>query len=84
MIIIIILILHSKCFTWKGESPQPPPMYSIHLDDVTAAILCQNAYHTPAYWWRGDRVNNVNWVKLNGCSLVVIMLSHNGLILKIC
>ncbi len=40
----------------RGESPQPPPMRSIHLDDVTAAILRQNAHHTPAYWWRGDSV----------------------------
>ncbi len=29
-------------------------MCSIHLDDATAAILSQNAHHTPAYWWRGD------------------------------
>uniref|UniRef100_A0A671QMA6 non-specific serine/threonine protein kinase n=1 Tax=Sinocyclocheilus anshuiensis TaxID=1608454 RepID=A0A671QMA6_9TELE len=28
---------------------------SIHLDDATAAISRQNAHHTPAYWWRGDR-----------------------------
>ncbi len=40
----------------RGESPHPPPMCSIHLDDATAAILHQNAHHTPAYWWRGDRV----------------------------
>ncbi len=40
----------------RGESPQPPSMCSIHLDDATAAILHQNAQHTPAYWWRGDRV----------------------------
>ncbi len=40
----------------KGESPQPPPMCSIHPYDATAAILRQNAHHTPAYWWRGDRV----------------------------
>ncbi|CAM4369299.1 unnamed protein product [Leuciscus chuanchicus] len=34
-------------FTYgRGESPQPPPMCSIHLDDVTAAILSQNAHHT--------------------------------------
>ncbi len=33
-----------------GESPQPPPMCSIHPDDATAAILHQNAHHTPAYW----------------------------------
>jgi len=31
-------------------------MCSIHLDDATAAILYQKAYHTPAYWWRGDSV----------------------------
>ncbi len=36
-----------------GGSPQPPPVCSIHLDDETAAILRQNAHHTPAYWWRG-------------------------------
>jgi len=33
---------------------QHPP----DLDDVTAAILCQNAHHTPAYWWRGDHEAN--------------------------
>ncbi len=36
----------------RGESFQPPPLCSIHLD----AILHQNTLHTPAYWWRGDRV----------------------------
>ncbi len=40
----------------RGECPQPPPVCSIHLDDATTAVLCQNAHHTPAYWWRGDRV----------------------------
>ncbi len=40
----------------KGGSPHPPPVCSIHLDDATAAILRQNAHHTTAYWWRGDRV----------------------------
>ncbi len=39
-----------------GGSPRPPPVCSIHLDDATAAIVCQTAHHTPAYWWRGDRV----------------------------
>ncbi len=33
--------LHSK-----RESPHPPPMCSIHLDDVTAAIVQQNTPHT--------------------------------------
>ncbi len=37
----------------RGESPHPPPVCSIHLDDATAAIVHQNAHHTPAYWWRG-------------------------------
>ncbi len=39
----------------RGESPQPPLMCSIHLEDATAAILHQNPHHTPAYWWRGDK-----------------------------
>ncbi len=39
-----------------GGSPQPPPMCSFHLDDAMAAISRQNAHHTPAYWWRGDRM----------------------------
>jgi len=30
------------------------------LDDATAAIMRQNAHHTPAYWWRGDR-DEANW-----------------------
>ncbi len=38
------------------ESRLPLPVCSIHLEDATAAILRQNAHHTPAYWWRGDRV----------------------------
>ncbi len=44
----------------KVVSPHPPAVCSIHLDDVTAAIVRQNAPPppppTPAYWWRGDRV----------------------------
>ncbi len=40
----------------RRESPQPPPMCRIHLDDATAAILRQNTHHTPAYWCRGDKV----------------------------
>ncbi len=38
----------------RGESPQPPPMSSILLDDAMAAILHQNTLHTPAYGWKGD------------------------------
>ncbi len=36
----------------EEESLQPPPVCSLHLDDTTAAILHQNAHHTPSYWWR--------------------------------
>ncbi len=62
-IIIIICYIYIALF-WVlkalyievRESPHPPPMCSIHLDDATAAILRQNAHHTPAYWWRRDRV----------------------------
>ncbi len=64
LIIIIICYIYIALF-WVlkalyiqggGGSPRPPPMCSIHLYDATAAIVCQNANHTPAYWWRGDRV----------------------------
>lgn len=30
------------------SSPQPPSVYSINLDDATAAIVHQNAHYTPA------------------------------------
>ncbi len=39
-----------------ATAPHPTPVCSINLDDVTAAIVCQNAHHTPAYWCRGDIV----------------------------
>ncbi len=49
--------LHSVCVcVGGGGSPQPPPVCSIHPNNAKAAILRQNSHHTPAYWWRGDRV----------------------------
>ncbi len=35
---LLCMAVHPKRFTimW-GVSPQPPPVYSIHLDDATAA-----------------------------------------------
>ncbi len=54
--IYIALFKALKALYIQGGSPRPPPMCSSHLDDATAAILRQNAHHTPAYWWRGDRV----------------------------
>ncbi len=36
-------VLHTR-----GGYPQPPPVCSIHLNDATAAIVRQNAHHTPA------------------------------------
>ncbi len=41
--------LHSKgAISSSTTNVQHPP--------ATAAIVCQNAHHTPAYRWRGDRV----------------------------
>ncbi len=60
IIIIICYIYIARFYKLKvlyiegGESPHPPPVYSIHLDEATAAIVHQNAPHTPAYWWKGD------------------------------
>ncbi len=51
---LLCIAVHPKCFTimWGGGgvSPQPPPVYSIHLDDATAATAQrrQCADHTPA------------------------------------
>ncbi len=47
------IVVHPKRFTimwWGGVSPQPPPVCSIHLDDVMSATgqRCQCAHHTPA------------------------------------
>ncbi len=48
----LCIAVHTKHFTimWGGVSPQPPPVCSIHLDDVTAATVQrrQCAHHTPA------------------------------------
>jgi len=52
----IIIITALKALYIEGESPQPPPMRGIRLDDVMAAILRQNTHHIRASWWRGDRV----------------------------
>ncbi len=54
--IALFWVLKALYIEGGGEgSPPPPPVCSIHLDNATAAILRQNAHHTPAYWWRGDK-----------------------------
>ncbi len=48
---LLCIVAHPKRFTIMGGiSPQPPPVCSIHLDDVTAATgqRRQCAHHTPA------------------------------------
>ncbi len=52
---LLCIVVHPKRFTivcvgGGGVSPQPPPVYSIHLDDATAATeqRRQCAHHTPA------------------------------------
>jgi len=44
IIIIIIHYIYKAPYIWKEESPQSPPMCSIHLDGATAAIFL------PAYY----------------------------------
>ncbi len=53
---LLCIAVHPKRFTimfWRGGgglSSQPPPVYSIHLDEATAATgqRHQCAHHTPA------------------------------------
>ncbi len=49
---LLCIAVHPKHFTimWGGVSPQPPPVYSIHLDNATAATgqRHQCAHQTPA------------------------------------
>ncbi len=47
--------LGTQSALYSRVSPHPPQVCRIHLDDATAAILRQNAHHTPAYWWREKR-----------------------------
>ncbi len=46
-----------------GVSPQPPPVCSIHLDDVTAATgqRRQCAHHTPATGEEERAIEPINW-----------------------
>ncbi len=46
----VLLYTQSALQSCGGVSPQPPPVCSIHLDDVTAATgqRRQYAHHTPA------------------------------------
>ncbi len=54
---IYIYIYVYDLYMWWMTLYHPPPMCSIHLDDVMAAILRQNTQHTPATggeeteWW---------------------------------
>jgi len=43
-----------KALYIEGGRSSTTTMCSIHMDDGTAAILCQNAQNAPFYWWRGD------------------------------
>ncbi len=49
MLYCVLLDTQSALQSCGGVSPQPPPVCSIHLDDVTAATAQpQCAHHTPA------------------------------------
>ncbi len=45
----LLCIVHPKRFTLMWGVSQPPPVFSIHLDDATAATgqRRQCAHHTP-------------------------------------
>ncbi len=59
-----------KALTWKvGKSPHPPLMCSIHLDDVTAPIVHQNAHHMPAYWWSDEANQCMGWLVMKPISV---------------
>ncbi len=54
MLIFNYNLLHLySAFTYKGVICSTTTNVQ---DDATTAILRQNVHHTPAYWWRGDRV----------------------------
>ncbi len=63
--LLLCIVVHPKHFTvmW-GVCPQPPSVFSIHLDDATAATgqRRQCAHHT-SYRWRGERViEPIQWM----------------------
>ncbi len=68
---LLCIAVHPKRFTWWRVSPEPPPVYSIHLDDATAASalttdqlqverreshIANQVYALTSYRWRGERV----------------------------
>ncbi len=62
---LLCIAVHQKRFTimW-GVSPQPPPVYSIHLDDATAATgqRRQCAHHTPATGGEEKEIEPIKWI----------------------
>ncbi len=63
---LLCIAVHPKCFTimWGGVSPQPPPLCSIHLDDMTAATAQrrQCAHHTPATGGEERVIEPIKWM----------------------
>ncbi len=51
---------------WGGVSRQPPPVYSIHLDDATAATGQQRqcAHHTPATGGEERVIEPIKWMEI--------------------
>ncbi len=84
--VLLCIAIHPKCFTiiW-AISPQPPPVYIIHLDDATAAIEQRHHrfHHTPATGREErDRANPVDgdyWEAIfDKGQLVGIWPGHQG------
>jgi len=73
VIIIIICYINntfllSQSALHLDHSTTPSVQHPPDLDDATAAILGENAHHTPGNWWRGDsdEVTQYIWGWLGG------------------
>ncbi len=60
----VLLYTQSALQSCGGVSPQPPPVCSIHLDDMTAATgqRCQCAHHTPATGGEEKVIEPIKWM----------------------
>ncbi len=55
-IYIALFLVLKALYIERGDLHNHHQCVASTMNDATAAILRQNAHHTPAYWWRGDRM----------------------------
>ncbi len=60
----VLLYTQSTLQSYEGVSPQPPPVCSIYLDDVTAATgqRHQCAHYTPATGGEEREIEPIKWI----------------------